>query len=66
MNRKMKIAIILSIDTLIILFAGLISNIYLDSLMPVSRRYMVVALVIQWTLYILFGSMSNRVDGQDY
>ena len=59
MSRKTKMAIILSIDSLIIVFASLLSNIYLNSIMPVSRRYMVYALVIQWTLYILFGFMFN-------
>ena len=52
-------AIILSIDSLIIVFASLLSNIYLNSIMPVSRRYMVYALVLQWTLYILFGFIFN-------
>ncbi|MDT2848682.1 nucleoside-diphosphate sugar epimerase/dehydratase [Vagococcus carniphilus] len=59
MSRKTKMAIILSIDSLIIVFASLLSNIYLNSIMPVSRRYMVYALVIQWTLYILFGFVFN-------
>ncbi|MDT2813657.1 nucleoside-diphosphate sugar epimerase/dehydratase [Vagococcus carniphilus] len=59
MSRKTKIAIILSIDSLIIVFASLLSNIYLNSIMSVSRRYMVYALVIQWTLYILFGFIFN-------
>ncbi|MFZ6624606.1 hypothetical protein ACOXU5_02820 [Vagococcus fluvialis] len=47
MSRRTKITIILSIDSLIIIFAGLISNIYLNSMMPVSRRYMVLSLIIQ-------------------
>ncbi|MBP2966973.1 hypothetical protein, partial [Acinetobacter baumannii] len=34
-------------------------NIYLNSIMPVSRRYMVFALVVQWALYILFGYLFN-------
>lgn len=59
MSRRTKITIILSIDSLIIIFAGLISNIYLNSMMPVSRRYMVLSLIIQWTLYILFGYLFN-------
>ncbi|MFC6348360.1 polysaccharide biosynthesis protein [Vagococcus carniphilus] len=59
MSRKTKMAIILSIDSLIIVFASLLSNIYLNSIMPVSRRYMVYALVLQWTLYILFGFIFN-------
>ena len=52
-------AIILSIDSLIIVFSNLLSNIYLNSIMAVSRRYMVYALVLQWTLYILFGFVFN-------
>ncbi|MFW7433963.1 polysaccharide biosynthesis protein [Vagococcus carniphilus] len=59
MSRKTKMAIILSIDSLVIVFASLLSNIYLNSIMPVSRRYMVYALVLQWTLYILFGFIFN-------
>lgn len=59
MSRRTKITIILSIDSLIIIFAGLISNIYLNSMMPVSRRYMVLSLIIQWTLYTLFGYLFN-------
>lgn len=59
MSRRTKITLILSIDSLIIIFAGLISNIYLNSMMPVSRRYMVLSLIIQWTLYILFGYLFN-------
>lgn len=59
MSRKTKMAIILSIDSLIIVFSSLLSNIYLNSIMPVSRRYMVYALVLQWTLYILFGFIFN-------
>lgn len=59
MSRRTKITIILSIDSLIIIFASLISNIYLNSMMPVSRRYMVLSLIIQWTLYILFGYLFN-------
>lgn len=59
MSRKTKMAIILSVDSLIIVFSGLISNLYLASLMPVSRRYMVFALVVRWTLYILFGFLFN-------
>lgn len=59
MSRRTKITIILSIDSLIIIFASLISNIYLNSMMPVSRRYMVLSLIIQWALYILFGYLFN-------
>lgn len=59
MSRKTKMAIILSIDSLIIVFSNLLSNIYLNSIMAVSRRYMVYALVLQWALYILFGFVFN-------
>ncbi len=59
MNRRTKIGIILATDSLIIIFSNLISNIYLVSIMPVSRRYMVFALVVQWALYILFGFVLN-------
>lgn len=65
MSRRSKISVIVSIDSLIIIFAALISNIYLNSIMPVSRRYMVLSLVIQWTLYILFGyflNVFNRIN----
>ena len=59
MSRKAKVAIILLVDSLIIIFASLISNVYLGAMMSVSRRYMVFALVIQWALYILFGNLFN-------
>lgn len=59
MSRKTKMAIILAIDSVIIVFASLLSNIFLASIMPVSRRYMVYALVVQWALYILFGFLFN-------
>ena len=44
MSRKAKVAIILLVDSLIIIFASLISNVYLGAMMSVSRRYMVFAL----------------------
>ena len=59
MSRRAKMAIVMSVDSLIIVFASLISNIYLNSMMPVSRRYMVYALILQWLLYILFGFIFN-------
>lgn len=59
MSRRAKMAIIISVDSLIILLASLMSNIYLNSMMPVSRKYMVYALVIQWGLYILLGFVFN-------
>ncbi|SLM85249.1 UDP-N-acetylglucosamine 4,6-dehydratase [Vagococcus fluvialis bH819] len=64
MGRKTKMAVILLVDLAIIVFANLVSNILLASMMTVSRRYMVFTLIAQGTLYILFGflfGVFNRI-----
>ena len=64
MGRKTKMAVILLIDSAIIVFANLASNIFLASMMTVSRRHMVYALLAQVALYVVFGflfGVFNRI-----
>ena len=59
MSRKAKMAVLLTVDSGIILLSNLVSYIFLNSMMPMSKRYMVYSLIIQWALYILFGFLLN-------
>lgn len=57
MSRRMKVAIILAVDTGVIVLANLLSNFYLSSMLTTSRRLVVYAIILQWVLYVLFGML---------
>lgn len=65
MSRRMKVITLLIVDTLSILIANGISYVYLVSLMPVSRRFVLISTLVQIAAYIIFGfsfKIFNRIN----
>ncbi|MGY3750910.1 polysaccharide biosynthesis protein [Vagococcus acidifermentans] len=61
----MKVITLLIVDTLSILIANGISYVYLVSLMPVSRRFVLISTLVQIAAYIIFGfsfKIFNRIN----
>lgn len=61
----MKVITLLAVDTLAVIIANGISYLYLVSLMPISRRFVLMSTLIQIAAYIIFGfsfKIFNRIN----
>ncbi|AQP53100.1 polysaccharide biosynthesis protein [Vagococcus penaei] len=59
MGRRMKIAVLMSVDSLIIIFSAMLSYIFIESYATVSLRFVLYQVVVSWVAYIVLGSVLN-------
>lgn len=59
MGRRAKIAILMSVDSLIIVFSAILSYIFIESFATVSLRFVLYQVVVSWVAYVVLGSVLN-------